>query len=130
MARTQEEWAERHRRQEATMASVPRPRIRMMADYLGPPLWDCDCGEGDESIADGILDELRPELRERLERWARMYGSWAVPYKPSAEETDAFEREGIALWRQLREELAGRVSVLYFSERRHELVARPEDLLP
>jgi hypothetical protein len=123
---TEGEWDERRRREDATIASVPRPRIRMMADYMGPPLWDCD----DEGSADGILDALRPQMRKRLERWARTYGKWTVPYNPSTEETDAFEREGVAVWRQLCEELAGRVSVLYFSQKRHELVARPEELLP
>jgi len=31
---TEGEWDERRRREDATIASVPRPRIRMMADYM------------------------------------------------------------------------------------------------
>jgi len=130
---TDEEWAARRRRRDVAIASLPRPRICMMADYNAPPLWECDDAEDAEPIANDTLETLRPELRERLERWAQAYGQGAVPYGMSVEEEEKmeiFEREGIALWRKLREELAGRVSVLYYSVKRSELVARPEDLLP
>lgn len=96
-------------------------RIKLMTDYGAHPLWWMDGGRSDPYNLDPRELPLRAETAARLEAWAGWWDSILNLDDPaaagfsSAEEELAFEREGRALWATLREELAGRYEVHYFS---------------
>jgi hypothetical protein len=48
--------------------------------------------------------------------------------EPNPEEIDAFEQEGVSLWRQLREELAPFYTVIYQSLKYQKVFMDPEEL--
>ena len=68
--------------------------------------------------------------------WA-WYGRWGTLFlhdddamqTPLDKEVDwrLLEEEGVSLWRRVRDELAGRFDVLYYSEIRHSNFNSPED---
>jgi len=101
--------------------------IKLMADYGCYPLWWVS------SDAVGAVDPaelpLKLEIMQQLKRWSLTYDATLnQDYPPDsgfASETDtqAFEQEGIRLWRQLVEELAPNYDVAYFSEQRGQLFA-------
>ena len=107
-------------------------KIKLMADYGCDPLW----WEESDRLGD-IEPEILPlsqEVITRLHNWAKAYDrrlNWADPYDSpelSQEEIDDFDREGIDLWKQLREELAPDYEVLYFSDRFQKLLTHPSEL--
>lgn len=129
-AMSSEDFQERTRRQRDLVRSVPAPRLKLMADVGAPPLWNADRG-GPVSLESLPLS---PALLERLERWRKVYESYLaregryLEQQSNSAELDAFEREGLAIWQQLREELAGVYSVLYQSSVGHDLIAHPDDV--
>ncbi len=96
-------------------------KIRLSTDYQCWPLW---WEEADEV---GDIDPktlpLRPETIAGLERWAETFDSWmdlddpASEQEPSDEEFQAFEQDGVRLWKQLQQELAPDYEVIYRSKR-------------
>lgn len=108
--------------------------IKLMADYECSPLW-----WNDEDRVGNIAPEdlpLQPDTISRLHEWARCYDTtlnWDDPASSSGFETpeaeEAFEREGILLWKQLQEELASRYTVSYFSNRLGKLFNVAEEIL-
>ena len=108
----------------------PLPRILLMAEYRAWPLWDRESGE---NLSPDDLP-LRAATRARLHCWTdaharrppRSGGADGRP--PDAATPDAFEREGISLWHTLREELASRYTVSYFSEQVRRRINNPAEL--
>ncbi len=108
-------------------------KIRLMADYGCDPLW-----WDEPDIVGNIEPEklpLSPETITRLHNWANVYDArinWSDPYDSpelSPEEIEDFEREGISLWKQLRQELEPAYEVSYFSDRRQQLINHPRELI-
>ncbi len=105
-------------------------KIKLMAEYNYSPLWDI------EEVDNIELDQLplSVETVERLLHWAKAYDqimNWDDPASSgfaSEQEREAFEREGIALWRQLQQELAPEYQVFYFSEKRRKLLKNADEL--
>ncbi len=109
-------------------------QIKLMAEYDAHPLWRY----GDTSEDVGNIDPanlpLCTETRVRLETWAELYTAtlnWDDPPSsgfPSAEAEEAFEQEGVSLWKQLRHELAPNYTVVYFSQKLRRLLNDPREL--
>ncbi|MGK7875873.1 MAG: hypothetical protein AB4426_22015 [Xenococcaceae cyanobacterium] len=107
-------------------------KIKLMADYRCHPLW----WEDPDKV--GNIDPntlpLSQETLSRLEKWADAYDAtlnWDDPTSSgfsSHEESEAFEQEGINLWRQLRKELAPEYEVFYFSDRLNQHFSHPSEL--
>jgi hypothetical protein len=102
-------------------------KIKLMADYGCYPLWWASSDKvGD---IDPTTLPLSPKTISRLEKWADVYDeklNWDDPASssfPNNETRDAFEEEGISLWKQLQKELAPTYDVVYFSERLGEAIA-------
>ncbi|GAA6623181.1 hypothetical protein [Scytonema sp. NUACC26] len=91
-------------------------KIKLMADYGCYPLWWASDKAGD---IDPATLSLSQETIIRLEKWAEVYDAklnWDDPASsgfPSFEVRDAFEEEGISLWKQLQQELAPNYEVVY-----------------
>jgi hypothetical protein len=74
------------------------------------------------------------ETRARLHAWAESYDATlnlsdpASSGFPNAEAAEAFEQEGVSLWKQLRYELAPDYTVFYFSQRLGRLLRDPREL--
>lgn len=109
-----------------------KEKIKLMADYGCYPLW----WVSSEKIGD-IDPETLPLSQEtinRLEKWADMYDAKLNQDEPglssflSTEEQENFEKEGINLWRQLKQELAPKYEVVYFSEKLGKIVANSNEL--
>ena len=113
--------------------AIQKKAIKLMADYGCDPLWWVS------SDAVGAVDpaELPLKLKtiQQLKRWSLTYDATLnQDYPPDsgfASETDAqaFEQEGMRLWRQLAEELAPTYDVAYFSEQRGQLFAQTSQRL-
>ncbi|MEB3233294.1 MAG: hypothetical protein VKJ64_19965 [Leptolyngbyaceae bacterium] len=104
-----------------------------MVDYKCSPLW---WNEKDKvgNIAPEDLP-LQADTIERLHKWSKSYDAtlnWDDPASSSGFSTDeageAFEQEGILLWKQLQEELGTKYEVVYFSDRLHQLLDPETDL--
>ncbi|BAZ51330.1 hypothetical protein NIES4103_39790 [Nostoc sp. NIES-4103] len=103
-----------------------------MADYGCDPLWWADA----DKI--GNIDPARLPLSQesinRLRKWAADYNAtlnWQDPANSSdlsAEAEEAFEEEGIKLWKQLQTELAPNYQVVYFSETLGKVLTHPNEL--
>lgn len=102
--------------------------IRLMCDYQCWPLW------WDEGQQPGVINPaslpLAQETVERSLAWAAMYDgllNWDDPASSAwgEGEQEAFEQEGLALWRRLRHELGPEYHVLYFSDLYHRLFDDP-----
>ena len=101
-------------------------KIRLSTDYQCWPLWQ---EEGEEV---GDIDPktlpLPPETVARLEHWAATFDSWIdldepnAPTEPTDEEFEAFEQEGLRLWKQLIQELAPHYEVVYGRKRRGKVL--------
>ena len=71
---------------------------------------------------------------KRLDEWRKAYESilnWDDPASsgfPSIEAREAFNREGVDLWHQLRKELSLDYEVLYFSEQLQKNLDHPREL--
>lgn len=96
--------------------------IKLMPDYGSYPLW----WVGSDKVGD--IDPaslpLSRETVDRLYRWAEVYNAtlnWDDPTDSPGfsnhETEEAFEREGLALWKQLQGELSPRFKVYYFSSK-------------
>ncbi len=100
-------------------------RIKLMADYHCDPLWDM---EEPDNIDPAELP-LKQETIERLRQWAISYNNTLNINDPEAsdfatqEDAEAFELEGIKLWKQLQQELASDYEIFYFSEQYRKLLS-------
>ncbi|WP_425419456.1 hypothetical protein [Oricola indica] len=102
-------------------------RVKLMADYDCWPLWGMD---GDDI---GNLDPaglgLSSGLVARLAHWSEAYDARLDRTDPagspqtSPEDTSRFEREGLELWRLVREELGSGYEVHYFSDLEQRLMS-------
>ncbi len=108
-------------------------KIKLMADYGCDPLW----WEDNDKVGniDPTILPLSQETIKRLDKWAQEYEvnfNWDAPNDSegfvSTLVEEAFEQEGINLWKQLREELAPNYEVLYFSESLRKIVSEPSEL--
>jgi hypothetical protein len=107
-------------------------KLKLMPDYQCHPLW----GSGPEGP--GNVDPSTLPLSDTtvaaLNRWAQRFDERLnledPPHsrEPSAAEVEAFEQEGIRLWKQLRQELASGYEVSYRSEKRGTLFTDPQQL--
>jgi hypothetical protein len=106
--------------------------IKLMAEYKCYPLWLLD-PEVIGNINPTNLP-LKQETMESLLAWALTYeGTINREYPPdsgfaSEEDAQAFEREGLKLWYQLRKELAPEYKVFYFSVQSRKLLTKPSEL--
>ena len=129
-AMSNEDFQERNRQRRALIRSLPSPRVKLMPDIGAPPLWDAERGG---PIPLETLP-LSSATVERLERWRSTYETYFaregkyLEQQADSTELDAFEHEGLALWQLLREELAGKYSVIYQSSRSHDLIVHPDDV--
>lgn len=105
-----------------------------MADYGCYPLWVYD-ESGEFDNPDPAKLPLSVETVARLKRWSQSYDASLNRKDPASsgfanqEEDEAFEQEGISLWRKLREELGHEYDVEYFSERLNSVVSNERELL-
>lgn len=106
-------------------------QIKLMPDYHCHPLWLL--GPDFDKIEAATLP-LTSTTMTRLEAWAKKYDATLnEDYPPDSvfatpEEEEEFEREGMALWLQLRKELAVEYEVVYHSYRFGHLMTRPSEL--
>lgn len=90
-----------------TEAGDPNKHVRLMADYKSFPVWYSGgdlVGEVDPKVL-GISDALR----QYLQKWVAWFDStldWDDPGHSWPEQDRAnFDREGMRLWRRLRQEI-------------------------
>ena len=107
--------------------------IKLMPDYACYPLW----WEGENRV--GNIDPetlpLSQETIKRLHGWSEAYDAtlnWNDPADSPGflnhNDQEAFEHEGIELWKQLQKELPSHFKVYYFSDRLKKLVSSSEEL--
>jgi len=108
-------------------------KIKLMPDYCSYPLWGIDPDNiGDINPASLPLSK---KTIDRLEKWAATYDAilkWDDPASSgfaTLEETEKFEREGLGLWHQLREELDPNYEVRYFSQKLRKVINNPGELM-
>ena len=107
-------------------------KIKLMLEYFSHSLWELD--------ADNIGDidpktlPLSSETIAKLEAWANTYNNilnWDDPAASgfvSLAEEEEFEREGVRLWLQLKQELPANYNIVYFSDRLRRVVRDPQEL--
>jgi hypothetical protein len=107
-------------------------KVKLMADYGCYPLWWLDSDKiGD---IDPANVPLSVETINRLEKWADTYDSKLNNEDPESstfaneDEKNAFEKEGINLWKRLQTELGDTYEIVYFSEKLHKVVANESEL--
>ena len=104
--------------------------IKLMADYGCYPLWWV--GSDVAGAVDPAELPLQPDTLQRLKQWSLVYDATLNQNYPpdsgfaSKADAQAFDREGMQLWRQLADELAPTYDVLYFSEPRGQLLVHPD----
>ena len=108
------------------MADMAR-RIKLMADYECWPLW------GMHSDEIGNIDPatlpLPARTVARLNAWAEAFDARLDPDDPArstpvpSDEAERFEREGLALWSLLGEQLGPAFTIHYFSEAEGRVVS-------
>lgn len=90
-------------------------RLKLMADYNCDPLWDLD-------VIDNLSPDLLPlsrNLVNRLQNWQALFDrTLNQDYPPdssfvSVEAEIAFEREGLAIAKQLQAELGDEYEIYY-----------------
>jgi hypothetical protein len=107
-------------------------KLRLSADYQCWPLWRAGPDEVGEIEPQSL--PLKPETIARLEKWAETFDSWmdfddpTAEKEPSDEEVDAFEQEGLSLWKQLKQELGPGYEVVYNSKKRGKVLTNPDQL--
>lgn len=100
-----------------------------MADYQCYPLWWS--GDANPGNIDPSTLPLNHETISELDRWADTFDSWINLEAPSSQDipsdrqVEAFEQEGIKLWKQLREELSPNYMVIYHSYKLGKLLEHP-----
>lgn len=103
--------------------------IKLMADYECWPLWWA--GDAEPGNIDPNRLPLSPATIARLEVWADTFDATLnrddpmASSFPSPEASQAFDDEGLALWRQLRDELAPEYKVSYYSLKQRRLFDDP-----
>lgn len=110
-------------------------KIKLMPDYGCSPLWWV--GPGKIGNIDPETLPLSRETINRLNAWADAYDATLdmsdpanSPGFPDEQAEEAFDREGVNLWLQLREELAPDYEVFYYSFEMGKLLAHPGELDP
>jgi hypothetical protein len=107
--------------------------IKLMPDYFCYPLW----WENSDRI--GNIDPaslaLSAETIEGLNRWATRYDATLNTRDPANSsgfgdraEKEEFDREGVRLWLQLRQELKNQYEVVYFHKHLQKLFVNPREL--
>lgn len=104
-----------------------------MAEYAAFPLWWAGptARERDTFNLDPATLPLSEDTIDRIHAWASRYEStlnWENPASsgfPSRAEEEAFEIEGIDLWKRLRKELGDTYNVVYHSEKLQRTVEDP-----
>lgn len=96
-------------------------QLKLMADYGGTVLWGV--GAADVGPIDPRTLPLKDELRAAIQRWADAYDrTLNQDYPPDSgfadpSEQEAFEAEGVRLWRELQAQLRPDWRVAYYSDR-------------
>jgi hypothetical protein len=104
-------------------------KIKLMPDYRCFPLWSSD--PGSPGNIDPSTLPLSAETVSELERWAQAFDKRMDLEDPTRElrisprEVDAFEQEGVRLWKKLREELPSGYEVSYRSMKLGRLFTDP-----
>ncbi len=106
--------------------------IKLMADYFSHPLWGLD----DDNIGDINPQELplSQETIAKLEQWSQIYNNilnWNDPASSgfkTQEDRQNFEKKGIELWENLRQELGQGYNVKYHSIILHRVINNPREL--
>ena len=105
-------------------------KIKLWADYGAFPLWGVD----EIDNIDPAEMPLNLTMIGRLQKWQSAYDATLnQDYPPdsgfeTAAAKEAFEREGVALWQQLRQELSGEYEVWYLSDHLGRLLHHPDEL--
>ncbi|MBC6476809.1 MAG: hypothetical protein GDA56_02430 [Hormoscilla sp. GM7CHS1pb] len=106
--------------------------IRLMTDYGCYPLW---VEEPDEmGDIDPATLPISQEIIKRLDEWRKAYeeilnlSDPAASGFPSIQAREAFNREGVTLWLQLRNSLWPDYEVVYFSEIMQKNIDHPKEL--
>lgn len=105
-------------------------KLKLMPDYGCFPLWTADDNPDPADMS------LSANTVSRLYKWAEEFDArlnWDDPAstpKPTEEESKAFEREGVELWKRLREELGAEYNVTYHSKRLRRELHDPAELEP
>ncbi|MGK7925677.1 MAG: hypothetical protein AB4290_10590 [Spirulina sp.] len=106
--------------------------IKLMADYGCYALWWHTPNKAGDIDPETL--PLKLETIQRLENWADCYDEIlneddpAASDFPSPEAAELFEKEGISLWLQLRQELSPDYEVGYFSETFRQYFHHPQEL--
>lgn len=96
-------------------------QLKLMAEYGGTVLWGV--GAADVGPIDPHSLPLTDDLRAAIQRWADAYDrTLDTDYPEDAgfadpSEQEAFEAEGMRLWRELQAQLGRDWSVVYHSRR-------------
>ncbi|MEN9226105.1 MAG: hypothetical protein Q6M54_11610 [Thermostichus sp. DRC_bins_24] len=93
--------------------------IRLMADYCSSGLW----------AKGGMIKHsslhISEKLSKRIYNWVSIYEGWldwddpGNSPEPPLEEQEAFDKEGVEIWKQLIDELGDDYEVVYFGENRN-----------
>jgi hypothetical protein len=95
-----------------------KQQLRLMADIGAPvPLW-----------MDGMIEYhhmfLSEKLIDRINCWVGIHSGWFDWYEnpgnspePPLEEQEAFDKEGVEIWKQLIAELGDEYEVVYFGHK-------------
>lgn len=95
-------------------------KLRLMSDYNCYPLWEIR-PSGARNVSPQEIP-ISDRLRQELLTWADQYDATLNREDPvssgfvSQEAEEAFEEEGLRLWKALREELGESAEVSYFSQ--------------
>lgn len=107
-------------------------KLKLMPDYQCHSLWWSDSGP--PGNIDPSTLPLSAETISALDKWARAFDAKmdlddpTQEQKTSPAEVDAFEREGVRLWKKLIQELSSRYEVSYKSMKLGKLFTDPKQL--
>lgn len=105
-------------------------QLRLMTDYECHPIWE-ELADGERNLAPQDLP-ISPELVSRLIQWQLDYDRTLDRQDParsgfkSREQEEAFEREGRAIWIELRQQLGPEYDVTFFSQIENRELQRPD----
>jgi hypothetical protein len=101
--------------------------LRVMTDYDCDPIWEV-LPSGLKNVDPGTLP-ISEELVDRIDAWRTAYDATLDQNDPtrsgflSVDAENAFEAEGMSIWRALRAELGSDYDVSYFSQTKGRLIA-------
>ncbi|HEU4324728.1 MAG TPA: hypothetical protein VFS21_16405 [Roseiflexaceae bacterium] len=109
-----------------------KSKIKLRPDYASYPLWWAD-----ERVGDIDPEELplEPDIIRDLIAWSDAYdATFNEEYPPDSgfptpDDEIAFEREGIRLWKELRQRLAPDYDVIYHSYYLRKTLHSPDELI-